>query len=134
MRDMPSLSERLLCAGLAGLLSLGGGLFLMDFRALKSLPLGDRQWAALTMSLVLSFMLAGAPAGWVAGKFSRETMLPFGLACAGAYAVPVAVWFGGFGPGWPACWVWGWLLAFAGGWLGLGLGLLVWWRKQGRSS
>ena len=54
-----------------------------------------------------------------------RTMFLLGAACAGAYFAPVLAWFLGFSPPWPSCWVAVWVLASAGGWAGLGLGLVL---------
>ncbi|KYH32031.1 hypothetical protein [Neomoorella mulderi] len=130
MYDKPTAIERLLNAVIAGSFSLGGGFFLVDFKAFKTLPLSERQLAALALAVVLSLVLAGAPAGWLARGFAWRTMLPFGLACAGAYLTPALAWFAGLEPAWPFCWPAAFALAFAGSWAGLGLGLLLGRRRR----
>lgn len=132
MRDAFELPQRLLGAAMAGSLALGGGLFMLDFKALRALPLGDRQLAALALAMVLSLVLAGAPAGWLAAGLSGRTMLPLGAACAGAYLAPVLAWFLGFSPPWPYCWVAALVLASAGSWAGLGVG--VWLARKVRGK
>ncbi|MBE3581004.1 MAG: hypothetical protein IMW96_05140 [Thermoanaerobacteraceae bacterium] len=131
MRDASWLPERLLGAAMAGSLALGGGLFMLDFKALRALPLGDRQLAALARAVIFSLVLAGVSAGWLAAGLSERTMLPLETACAGSFLTPVLAWFLGFSPPWPLCWAAAAGLGFLESWAGLGLGLFLTRRRFG---
>ncbi|MDN5365131.1 MAG: hypothetical protein PWP44_334 [Thermacetogenium sp.] len=122
MRNEPSLTERILPALLVGTAGFVSGIFLLDMQGIKALGLGDRAAAALIMGWAFLMLLAGTPAGWLAGKYSVK--LPFILAWAGAFA-PMVAWFAGMEAAWPESLIYAWLLAFAGSWVGLGLGLVL---------
>jgi hypothetical protein len=116
-------TNRLLGAGLCGLAAATGSLVVLFAGAgpLKALP--DREGAALMMAAFAAMILSGAPAGWAAsGKGPGARTMAAG---AGAYLAPMAAWFAGLEPAWPACLAWAWALSFAGSWIGLGLAALL---------
>lgn len=130
MRDDLHLAESIISALGVGTAAFAGGLFMMDPKSIKALGLSERAAAALLMASVIAMLLAGASAGWFAGKYSRETKLPLGLAWAGAYLVPMVAWFTGLEVAWPASLAYACALAFAGSWAGLGVGLVLCWRLK----
>ncbi|NPV28354.1 MAG: hypothetical protein HPY58_01600 [Firmicutes bacterium] len=125
MCDDLHLAERTLSALLVGIAALAGGLFIMDPKGIKALGVNERAAAALLIASFIAMLLAGASAGWLAGRYSRETMLPLGLAWAGAYLVPMVAWFAGLEVAWPVSLAYACALAFAGSWAGLSLSLVL---------
>jgi len=108
-----------------GMTTFGGGLWLIPLSAFKGHFQNERQAAAALLVLLIALFLAGFPAGWLGEKSFSYLPLPVWTSMAGAYLVPVAAWFAGLDPPWPACLAWAWALPFAGSWAGLGLALLL---------
>lgn len=102
-----------------GTATFGGSLWLLSPSGFKAHFADERQAAAALFAFFISLILAGFPAGWLAGRSFSETPLPVWLAMAGAYFVPAVAWFAGLEPTWPACLAWAWALPFAGTWAGL---------------
>jgi|GEM_PF-3467202 len=115
-----------------GMTSFGGGLWLVPLSGFKGHFANERQAAAAALAVIAALFLAGFPAGWLGGKSFPKSPLPVWLAMTGSYLVPVAAWFAGLEPSWPACLAWAWGLAFAGSWAGLVAGFLLQRRKAGR--
>ncbi|MBC7324868.1 MAG: hypothetical protein H5T99_06100 [Moorella sp. (in: Bacteria)] len=108
-----------------GMTAFGGGLWLVPLPAFKGRFTDERQAAAALLALMAALFLAGFPAGWLGGKSFPKSPLPVWAAMAGAYLVPVAAWFAGLEPAWPAYLAWAWGLSFAGSWAGLVAGFLL---------
>lgn len=117
--------NQVLGALLVGMTSFSGALFLIDLRVVRHAAGSEREWAVLLLAVMSSLLLAGAPAGWLAGKKFEYSPSFLWLAMAGAYLVPVISWFVGLELAWPASWLTGLVLALAGGWAGYGLALLL---------
>jgi len=110
---------------LVGVTSISGALFLIDLRAVRHGAGSEREWAVLLLALMISLLLAGAPAGWAAGKEFERSPSFLWLAMAGAYLVPVVSWFVGAEPAWPASWLMALALVLVGSWAGYGLAFLL---------
>lgn len=121
--------NRAYAACMTGIVGVAGSFVLLDLKSLKAVPLSERQLVALSLVVILSLVIAGAPAGWAAGKHFACTASRVWLAMAGAYLVPMLSWFAGLDVHWPMSWLTAAVLIFAGSWLGYGLSFLFW-RKE----
>lgn len=117
-----------------GTMSLGGGIWLAHPRAIWTVANGERQAITLLLAFTITLLLAGFPAGRVAGSYTDKTFVPLSFSMGGAYLIPLVVaWSAGLSPAWPLCWPIAFVLTSVGSWIGfvLGAGLLFLLRKKG---
>lgn len=88
---------------------------------------GQREALALMLGVTAYLFTAGFPAGMVAEAEAEKRKSPTLLVAPtfGGMVLPMLAWFAGLEPRWPLCPLVAWVVAFAGSWTGLGIGLVL---------